>query len=287
MAKKHKHPEHVNLERWLVSYADFITLLFAFFTALYAISTVDAKKASKMQFSTRSAFNLDLFPQNKPPASKPSVESQIDATSLAVNLRDKPIKRQMTGMFSSESVQTPQSLQHVYNELRKLVDEDRAQGVSVRASKNAIILSLHDAAYFAPGSIELRKAALPMLDKIAERVLATHMDIRVEGHTDDSVVSNPKYHSNWELSTGRAVSVVRYFMQQFAYPPDMISVAGYGSYKPLASNDTPEGRASNRRVDIILLAPRQPVAEFSIGPSTTEDSPPPSGKLESPPPPRP
>ncbi len=260
MSKK-KHPEHVNHERWLVSYADFITLLFAFFTALYAMSTVDAKKAGQMVSSTRAAFNLDIFNAKTAQPGRPTVMDMTNQTSPRPNLDAPNELQQHTGMLTADGVAAPATLTGVYNEVRKLVYVDKIDGISVRVGRTGVVISLKDAAFFTAGRTDLNQKALPQLDKIAERVLKTHMNIRIEGHTDDTPVKGKRYRSNWELSTFRAVSVVNYMMQQFAYPPDSMSVAGHGSYQPIDNNDTPEGRAANRRVDIVLISPRAPTTE--------------------------
>lgn len=245
--KKQKPEEHVNHERWLVSYADFITLLFAFFTSMYAISTADAIKVGKMVFSTRAAFNLDFFHSAKPVLGysnpKPS-----DLQTPLVDLKQRP-SQDMDANETGENFGAAQ-LRKIAHELdRFVVSEGIDKQVNVRMNDHGIVVSLGEAAFFSPGSALIRSASLPVLDKLAEQLVRTGFPLRIEGHSDDTGSDNT---SNWEISTQRAVGVLKYLIEEFAYPADLLSAAGYSHYKPIASNDTPQGRALNRRVDMVL-----------------------------------
>jgi chemotaxis protein MotB len=258
MARKKKHPEHVNHERWLVSYADFVTLLFAFFTALYAMSTLDAKKAGKMAASTRAAFNMDLFPNDRPVL---GVGQPIETLEFANIKRPRdraspssPSKKPAS--YSPEGALKLKEFRALMGDLNKTIDSKKLKGMTVSTNKYGLVISLKDAIFFDPAKAELQRAALPALDAIAERVMANHLDMRIEGHTDGSMPHNKRYKSNWELSTARAASVVNYFIEQFAYPPEQLSIAGYASTKPVTLNISAEARAQNRRVDIVVLMPK-------------------------------
>lgn len=255
MARKPKHEEHVNHERWLVSYADFMTLLFAFFTSMYAISTVDAAKAGKMVFSTRAAFNLDFFPSDKPVLGESGqVQSAIKSLEkmpppferpMPVARRDKPAPKR----FKPEQIKT------LATDLQKFVDQKGLSGkLHIRLEKRGLVVSMAAAALFDSGSADMRKDSLPMLDVVVQKLMETGHPIMVEGHTDDRVAKGSAYRSNWDLSTARATRVVSYMVEEFAFPPDMLSAAGYASYHPVSDNETAEGRAANRRVDLVVLA---------------------------------
>ncbi|RYF06962.1 MAG: hypothetical protein EOO40_08700, partial [Deltaproteobacteria bacterium] len=222
MARKHKKEEHINHERWLVSYADFVTLLFAFFTALYAMGQTDAKKAGQMIASTRNAFSLDLFPSDKPTSGNdPPVDAQVQA-----NLQ-KARDRVVTDASRSKKLAPPhpeqamnlQQFRALFTDLNKTIAIKGLTGMTVTNNKYGVVISLKDAVFFDPAKAALRRQALPALDALAERILQSHFDIRVEGHTDGSMVKNSRFKSNWELSTARAASVVNYFIEQFGYPP--------------------------------------------------------------------
>ncbi len=202
--------EHENHERWLISYADFITLLFTFFAALYALSYMDKVKVEKFSGSLRQAFSV--------------IEQPI------------VLFEERTAM--------------VIEDIRQTIHD--APGVSFKRDSRGTVITLSDAVAFASGSADLKEEIKPLLDKVA-LVLKRHMTrVNIEGHTDNVPVGGPMYPSNWELSLGRAASVLRYLLDQ-GLPPQNFSIAGYGEYRPIADNDTPEGRAKNRRVEIIIL----------------------------------
>jgi chemotaxis protein MotB len=259
MARKKKHPEHVNHERWLVSYADFVTLLFAFFTALYAMGQVDSKKASAMTASTRAAFNLDFFPDSKPVL---GMSQPIDQMEMSAPARKRERSISAPGVNKnasrhSESDMQLQQFRKMVAELNKTISTKNLKGLTVSNNKYGVVISLKDVVFFDPAKSGLKRTALPALDAIAESLLQSHLELRIEGHTDGSMVRSGRFRSNWELSTARAASVVDYFIEQFAYPPDQLSVAGFASTRPLNRGDSPEARASNRRVDIVVLMPKK------------------------------
>jgi chemotaxis protein MotB len=254
MARRHKKEEHVNNERWLVSYADFITLLFAFFTSLYAISTVDARKAGKMVFSTRAAFNMDFFRQEKPVFGYPT-PNKPSLKDLVV-----PDRRVLMGLPQSESPQGQEDksrqLRRLAKNIERYVDlKGLRDKMKVRVMREQLIVSLAAAAFFGPGDAEIRPDSLPALNLIAEQLMTMTCALRVEGHTDDQPPHSGRYRSNWELSTARAVNVVQYLLEEFVYRASDLSAAGYASYRPVADNSTEAGRAANRRVDLVLENP--------------------------------
>jgi chemotaxis protein MotB len=254
--RRRKHDEHVNNERWLVSYADFITLLFAFFTSLYAISTVDARKAGKMVFSTRAAFNLEFFRTEKPVlgyggSAPPSLKDLMLPDKKVI---PGPPKTSMPPPGSEESAR---QMRRLAKDLEQFVDlQGLRDKLKIRVTRERVIVSMAAAAFFRAGEAEVRPDSLPSLNAVAERLLSSGYALRVEGHTDDSGPTGGRYRSNWELSTARAVRVVRYLLEEFAYPASDLSAAGYSSFRPVATNATEEGRASNRRVDLVLENPK-------------------------------
>jgi len=250
MAKKPKHAEHVNLERWLVSYADFITLLFAFFTSLYAISMMEASKQGKMVFSTRAAFNMDFF-KTKTPVLGASSQQQDDF-NIGANLKRKPKAEKKKKLVQKHKLRLRKLARELENHI---AHKNLADHIKVRTTRNGITISLREAGFFGPGSAEVRQESLPVLDMIAEKLVRIGQPVRVEGHTDDQPTKSSRkgFRSNWELSSARAINVVSYLVEEFAYPADRLSAAGYSSFRPIASNETPEGRSLNRRVDLVLV----------------------------------
>lgn len=256
MSRKKKHEGHVNHERWLVSWADFMTLLLALFTALYAISTADPKKAGAMAESTRAAFKVDVITATKPShgsgSAKAAGETAPKSPADDAPMTEPGKKPQMLDPTASREAKM---LQATLARLQSLVPTlPLHANITVKQTKTSVVISLKDKAFFAKGSAQLMPTALPVLDKLATLLLESGMYLRVEGHTDDRPSHDHHFVSNWDLSAARAVSVVQYFADEYAYPPETMAVAGYASGRPVVSNDTEEGRQTNRRVDIVLLA---------------------------------
>jgi chemotaxis protein MotB len=242
MSKK-KHPEHVNHERWLVSYADFITLLFAFFVVLFASSQSDKKKQAQMAEAMQSAFspNAIFEPHSKQPPLIQAAGNPINAAPSPLQLPIPP---------AEDIVQTQLHLDHM---LAQQVAAHRIPpgSVTMHISPDGLVISLHEAGFFASGSAQIRDASLPMLTVLAASLPSG--TIRVEGHTDNIPIHNAQFPTNWELSTARASAIARFLLDQGHVEPAKLSAAGYAEFHPTTSNSTAEGRAQNRRVDIILL----------------------------------
>lgn len=211
-------------DRWVVSYADFITLLFALFTTLYAISVVDTQKLGKFVNSLNAALGTETSIQSStviPELGKPSQISERIESEL----------RGVVGSFSRD--------------------------LNVRRDERGVIVSLGDSSLFASGSVEIKESSLKVMAELSLILKGIPNKVLIEGHTDNLPVRSSRYRSNWEISTLRAVSVLRLFIEKFGLPPERFIVAGYGEYKPLRENTTPEGRAKNRRVDIVILTDRE------------------------------
>jgi chemotaxis protein MotB len=242
MARKKKHEEHVNHERWLVSYADFITLLFAFFVTLYAISQVDAKKLGKLVESMQSAFDTRVFDSGSPKlALSEGVTKGVEQQKLV-----EPISPPVSVAPTLEALQT--------NIQAKLVRAKFVDRVRMVQEKRGLIISLTEAGFFDPGESTLKKSGEQVVDMIAETLMTNPYHFRIEGHTDALPIHTDRFPSNWELSTARATFILSYLTTRFAFEPTRLSVAGYGEYRPIAPNNTVEGRSMNRRVDIVILS---------------------------------
>jgi len=242
MARKKKHEEHVNHERWLVSYADFITLLFAFFVTLYAISQVDAQKLGKLVESMQSAFDTRVFEPGSP---------KLALADGAV----KGIEQQKLVEPISPPVSSPASLVDIQANIQaKLVRAKFVDRVRMVQEKRGLIISLTEAGFFDPGEATLKDAGRHVVDMIAETLMSNPYHFRIEGHTDSVPIHTERFPSNWELSTARATFILSYLTTHFAFEPTRLSVAGYGEHRPIAPNKTAEGRSLNRRVDIVILS---------------------------------
>jgi chemotaxis protein MotB len=245
MSKK-KHPEHVNHERWLVSYADFITLLFAFFVVLFASSQSDKKKQLKLSEAMQTAFTpLGTFDAH----SKTPPLTDINASAIT-NSIPSPIVRPLPSAST-------ESLEETEARLRKLIDEQVAAGgippggIAMRITPDGLVISLHEAGFFPSGSAEVRPASIPMISILATTLPAG--PLRVEGHTDNVPIHTAQFASNWELSTARSTAIARLLLEHGPIDPANLAAAGYAEFHPVASNATEDGRTQNRRVDIILL----------------------------------
>jgi len=256
MKKKHKHPEHVNHERWLISYADFITLLFAFFVVMFAVSQTDQSKAASFSESFSDAVGLTAFPHNGH-----GIMQGAPATSVTEATADRGSEQQRAV-----------DLEELYAVLRRATTSDGMSAVQVIRRRNEFVLRMPENIFFDSGDYSLKAEAIPMLRTITDSLRQRSVDIRVEGHTDNRPIHTARFRSNWDLSTARATAVLTEILVGNAFPPDRMSAAGYGEFHPIASNDTDLGRQQNRRVDLVVslhantgdagLAP-QPADPFS------------------------
>lgn len=276
MARKRKAPEHANHERWLVSYADFITLLFAFFTTMYAISTVDAQKMGRMVISMRAAFDSTMFGvgsdtlslsngNGAAPALSRDLMEFVDTPKDKVlpDYRITNLKELKTNFLRNA---LPRGEVIALSKLKKRIEDHIAarkmEGkVETRLEERGLVISLGEGGFFDSGSDLLKPEGRELLDNLASDLTRLQNQIRVEGHTDDVPIQTVRFPSNWELSTARATSIVAYFVSRYRFTPKQLSAAGYGEFRPIDTNSTPEGRARNRRVDIIVLNSRYITAE--------------------------
>jgi len=260
MARKKKHPEHVNHERWLVSYADFITLLFAFFVVMFAASNSDQKKAGQVSKAVQGAFHdLAIFsPTGKlvPLYDEGGVPS--NAKTVVGNQHSGFDEAQVVPAGGQAATgrtgEAGKALQEVKGELQQVLQEELKAGM-VRISEDGrgLTVSLAEAGFFDPGSAVMKPKALEILDRIAEKLRVLQASIRVEGHTDNTPIRTAQFPSNWELSTARSNHVLQYLLANARIQPMRLSAAGYGEYRPIGDNTTAEGRSANRRVDLVIL----------------------------------
>ena len=256
MRKKKARPR-VNHERWLVSYADFITLMFAFFVVMYATSKADTKKQAQMADSIDSAFRtLGLFQQNP---------TKNGAAGLAHN-QESPITP-INIVMGDELMAPPaikMDLEKIKDRLSGMLSNQIADHtVSMKIGRDGLVISLREVGFYDSGAAVVHPSSLPILNKIATALAGTPYDIRIEGHTDNIPIHTEQFDSNWELSTTRATRLTRIFVAD-NFAPYRMSASGYAEFHPVAPNDTPEGRAQNRRVDIIVLPRTTPHPELRI-----------------------
>jgi chemotaxis protein MotB len=268
MARKKKHEEHENHERWLVSYADFITLLFAFFVVMYAVSSVNAGKYRVLSDSLVAAFN-------EPKKSfEPIQVGEIvkSATNASIEIVSKPTlikvpivtlsnqdadKGNLPGAGFTSSPENARDIQKIADEvaeaMQKLVDMGL---VAISVTDLWVEVDIKDSVLFPSGSARIRQEAVEVLTRVAAILADFSNPVRVEGFTDNVPINTPVYPSNWELSSARASSVVRLF-EGHGISSSRLSAVGYGEYRPVVANDTAEGRAKNRRVVLVVLADKE------------------------------
>jgi chemotaxis protein MotB len=238
--------KHASLDRWLVSYADFMTLLFALFVVLFAFAKADQKKQAQVTESIDAAFrSLGIFPESSRLHSK-GVAGGSEQAVAPMNI--------VMGEDVLAPAKVKDDLDQVRRELQQTLSNQVAQHtVSIQMGRDGLVISLREAGFFNSGSATPRPETLPTLRQIAASLGRTPYDLRIEGHTDNIPIHTAEFDSNWELSSARATRIARLFLDMHALPADRLSAAGYAEFHPVASNSAPEGRAQNRRVDLVVL----------------------------------
>ena len=249
MARKKKHPEHVNHERWLVSYADFITLLFAFFVVMFAVSQVDSKKVGRFTQSFKEALEWAPLTQKSGGGGGDRVIPELSASSHHHRPWDYTVEKKSIRKNLGE----------------RLGNQPSLSGLNMLEVHGELVLRLPEKLMFDRGEAILRPDGKTALDAIAAELRSRPVRIRVEGHTDSTPIHTARFPSNWELSMARAMAVVRFFLETGKIEPPRLAAAGYGEHHPVGPNETAEGRAQNRRVDLIVVADFENEGEAARG----------------------
>lgn len=251
--------EHGNHDRWLVSYADFITLLFAFFVVLYASAQVDNRKVVQVAAAIKGAFqDLGVFSGSGldhtvvpkefivvqgPGGGTPQVPP---STALgAINVVPLCLSPAAANNIDTEALKKQLS--------EALGEEIRNKKVQMRVGPDGLVVSLREIGFFDSGEAKLLPEAKPTLTRLAKVLEQKDFEVRVEGHTDNMPIHTARFNSNWELSTARATEVVSILVHEYGFDPRSVSVAGYAEFRPIVSNDTEEGRKANRRIDLVVV----------------------------------
>jgi chemotaxis protein MotB len=269
--KRHGEEEHENLERWLVSYADFITLLFAFFVTMYSVSRVDGKKLGSAVDSLQRALG-SVMP------------IQITQSQAGVFPKESvPIQFSLTPIEGKAYTADGKALEKVARQISKDVEQltrskqirgETLSPLQIRfiIEKRGLVIRVSEHIFFRSGEASVRPEFVPVLDVIGQALEKIPHQIRVEGHTDSVPIQTAQFPSNWELSTARATNILRYLLTHFNFDPERLSAAGYGEFRPIASNAAPEGRLQNRRVDLVILSQEETEKEPAPFSSAPEDS---------------
>ncbi len=219
--------EEIDSNGWLTTYSDTITLLLTFFILLYSMSVIDNEKLKQVSGA---------------------LQNELTGNPLLV----ENIKEDLT-----EEIHT---ISHD-DELDKLVDDiniillenNLKDSIKIRKQENGVALQLGESALFDPGNAQLKESSNIILNTIGEILPKIDNKIIIEGHTDNTPINNSEYKTNWELSTARSVNVLKYFVEEKNFDPTKISASGYGEYRPLVENNTPENKSLNRRVDVLIV----------------------------------
>ena len=251
MARRKHEEEHENHERWLISYSDFVTLLFALFVVLYAVSRVDNKRLIQAADSIRWAMHfagtggtgaLPIFDGPPSEGGGPALNSGAAAGERerkAIELLRTRIEKRVRPF---------------------VIDQMGPTKVTVSLEGRRLAVRLAATEFFDPGQAALRPQCLALLDAVADELMPLERLIRVEGHTDQDPIASDRFRNNWELSAMRAATVVTYLEQAHHARPELLAAVGLGSTHPVADGATPEGRERNRRVELVLeLSPKDPL----------------------------
>ena len=229
----HRRPSGPSPDRWLISYADFITLLFAFFVVLYSVAQNDHAKPRDVSESVKRAFGGAATPKRQAPAA-----------ALAPAVNDEP-----------ESIwPRSQELGPAYAHLKQQLQQEIADGkMQVTMDSRGIIISLHEGSFFSSGGDEIYPLAFNSMAKVADVIRNLPNSVRLEGHTDSVPIHNQRFRSNWDLSAARSIAVLLFFEIRHGIAPQRFAIAGYADNMPIAGNDSDDGRSKNRRVDIVIV----------------------------------
>ena len=274
MSRPKRARSHANHDRWLVSYADFITLLFAFFVVLYASSQVDKKKVGKLALAIQVAFQemgvfqastteVPIDTSNPMPFSTAQAIENSEHTASLGRIASHPDGSLDTSVKNGDLAQLQKELETALK-----VEIERKE-IAMRRDPDGLVISLREVGFFESGKAQMKAASQAAFDRIADMLRQRDYRLRIEGHTDNAPIHTAQFPSNWELSTSRATEIVRLLIVRDGFSPNRLSAAGYAEYHPVASNQTTEGRGMNRRVDIVILGPALP--EAPLAPDGTQD----------------
>jgi chemotaxis protein MotB len=246
--RRERRRSNISRDRWLVSYADFITLLFGLFVVLFAFAKADQQKQMQVSEAIDSAFqSLGLFPDAKRlPSPGATGAAGTEKAAIPMNI--------VMGEDVLSPAKVKDDLESIHRDLaQRLSNQVATHTVSIKMGRDGLVISLREAGFFSSGSAIPKPATLPTLRQIAASLSRTPYDLRIEGHTDNIPIHTTEFDSNWELSSARATHIARLFLDLKTIAPERISAAGYAEFHPVASNETADGRSENRRVDLVVL----------------------------------
>ena len=220
-------------DRWLISYADFITLMFSFFVVLYAVAQSDRAKVKDLSESVQLAFGgRAVIARPTATAAKPSIPQPVPRIDVSG---------------------TREALAPSYADLKQQLKQEIAEGkMQVTMDARGIVISLHEKSFFPSGGDAIYPSAFDSMSKVAVVIRDLSNPVLLEGHTDSVPIHNQRFRSNWDLSAARSIAVLQFFEARYGIAPQRFAIAGYADNLPVAGNDSDEGRSKNRRVDVVI-----------------------------------
>lgn len=216
---------------WMTTFGDMMTLLLVFFVLLYSFSSMDVEKFQGFISALQS--QLGILDSGKTITENPNIDA---------------------GTLGQDYAQAPQNIQQIMRELNNYIKRNNlGDRVNVENKRKGLVISLTGEILYEQGRAEIREQGIEVLAMISDILIDIPNDIMIEGHTDDVPIRTNEFPSNWELSTARAVNVIKFLIEERDFEPARLSAAGYSEYRPVADNDNPEGRAENRRVEVVVL----------------------------------
>ena len=250
MAIKRKPPAHENHERWLVSYADFITLLFAFFVVMFASSQTDKARAKMVAEAVQKAFDGKTV--GLPPSVAKILGGTVDDKGQGNAQMKGPggAQRARKDTPPVEVVELIPSLKRLSKELEAELSAGRLE---LKLEPRGLVISLRQSAFFPSGEDAIAPNTYATIEKLAAVIRSLPNPVQIEGHTDSIPIHNERFKSNWELSSARAIAMLDVMCDRFNLPRDRFAVVGRAETAPIDTNDTDVGRARNRRVDLVIV----------------------------------
>jgi len=260
MSRRNRPKSPANRDRWLVSYADFITLLFAFFVVLYASSQVDKRKVGKLALAIQVAFQeMGVFQASTTEVPIDVADPMPFSTVQAIENTERTASLGRIASHPEGALDTSTGIENgdlaeLQAELETaLASEIKRKEIAMRREPDGLVISLREVGFFDSGAAHMKSTSEAAFDRIAGMLRQRDYRLRIEGHTDNVPIHSAQFPSNWELSTARATEIVRLLIVRDGFSPDRLSAGGFAEFHPVASNRTAQGRSSNRRVDIIVL----------------------------------
>jgi chemotaxis protein MotB len=262
---RRKPPEHENHERWLVSYADFITLLFAFFVVMFASSQTDKGRAKQVSESVQKAL-AEGAPFGASSAATPAVAKVLGGTvddKGQGNAQMKGPGGAQRAAFNAPPDQVVELIPSLHLLSASLEQEVKAGKLQISLEPRGLVVSLRSAVFFPSGTDVIDPATYPIVEKLAKVLNGIPNPVRLEGHADSIPIHNQRFRSNWDLSAARSIAMLELLTTKFDVPKERCAIVGYAEMAPVDTNESEAGRAHNRRVDVVIqnLMGRQPTAE--------------------------